>query len=172
MFSLKDSILILENTPSVLESLCGTLPATWIHQNEGPDTWSVYDIIGHLIQGEKTDWIPRLEIILSDQPDKRFVPFDRFAQLQENRSRPILELLAKFKALRSQNIDILRSKNLQDTDLDREGIHPDFGPVSCRQLIATWTVHDVNHIAQICRVIGTQYKDVVGPWKAYLGILK
>jgi hypothetical protein len=148
------------------------ISAGWTTPNEGEATWSVYDIVGHLIHGEKTDWIPRAEIILSEKPDKTFEPFDRFAQFETGPAKSLQELLDEFKSLRARSLSTLRSKNIQASDLSATGIHPAFGTVHLSQLLATWVVHDLNHIAQIARVMAFQYKEAVGPWKAYLGILK
>ncbi len=148
------------------------LSEEWIQNNEGAETWSPYNIVGHLIHGEKTDWIPRAVIILSPNADKSFEPFDRFAQFRESEGKTLKQLLDEFKILRKQNIQHLRSMEITEADLEKVGKHPAFGAVTLKQLIATWMVHDLNHISQICRVMAKQYKDEVGPWSAYLGILK
>jgi hypothetical protein len=171
-FNLEKSIEILERTPPVLERMLSGVSHSWTSTNEGPDTWSVYDVIGHLIHGELTDWMPRAEIILAGNDKERFKSFDRFAQFQESMGKSLQELLNEFAVLRKKNIGALRSKNITVRDLERKGIHPDFGEVTLAQLLATWVVHDLNHIAQICRVMAKQYNHDVGPWKAYLGILK
>ena len=173
MFSIKKSIDILERTPFVVEEMLSGLDDEWILVNEGGETWSAYDILGHLIHGEKTDWIARLQKVLSDSLDeKKFTPFDRFAQFNANKGKSLQQLLGEFKNLRAKNIIILQDKNIQDKDFGRTGFHPDFGNVTLRNLIATWVVHDLNHLAQIARVMAYQYKDDVGPWKKYLRILK
>ena len=171
-FNLHKTIEILERTPVVIESMLSGLNEGWIMNNEGPDTWSPYDVIGHLIYGEKTDWIPRTKIILSDNNNKNFVPFDRFAQLTEKKKKTITELLDEFKKLRKENLDYLRSLQVDDATLNKTGIHPAFGEVSLQQMLATWTVHDLNHIAQIARVMAKQYKEAVGPWVEYLRVLQ
>jgi hypothetical protein len=171
-FDLNKSLEILERTPLVLEAMLSGLSEEWIRSNEGPETWSPYDVIGHLIYGEKTDWIPRMEIILSQKADRSFQPFDRFAQLAENTNKTLTQLLEDFKTLRKQNIEQLRSKNLTQDDFALTGKHPAFGEVTLAQLLSTWAVHDLNHISQISRVMAKQYKDEVGPWFEYLGILK
>ncbi len=171
-FDLNKSIEILERTPAVITDMLQGLSEEWIGQNEGPDTWSPYDIVGHLIHGEKTDWITRMNIILSDAPDKKFQPFDRFAQTRDSEGKTLLQLLDVFRSLREQNLQALRSCNLSSEDLAKQGIHPAFGPVSLSQLLATWVVHDLNHIAQIARVMAVQYSPAVGPWVAYLRILQ
>ncbi|MEP7228705.1 MAG: DinB family protein [Ginsengibacter sp.] len=170
--SLEKSIEILERTPDVLNTLLKDISAEWTLNNEGGDTWSVYDIVGHLIYGEKTDWIPRAEIILSENNDKKFEPYDRFAQFKESKGKSLQQLLDDFVKLRSKNMEQLLSKRLTNKDLEKRGIHPAFGKVTLSQLLATWAVHDLNHISQIARVMAKQYKEAVGPWVEYLGILK
>ncbi len=171
-FSPTKSIEILERTPAVITGMLGGISEAWITQNEGPGTWSPYDIVGHLIHGEKTDWIPRMQVILSDSPDKKFQPFDRFAQFTNSKGKTLAHLLDTFHLLREENIRVLRSLNLTDEDLSKQGIHPAFGAVTLSQLLATWTVHDLNHIAQLARVMAVQYRPAVGPWVAYLRILQ
>ncbi|UEG51277.1 DinB family protein [Ferruginibacter lapsinanis] len=171
-FSLSKSIEILERTPEVLITMVQHISTDWTSNNEGAETWSVYDIIGHLIHGEKTDWIPRMEIILSDKTDKTFEPFDRFAQFEESKGKSLSQLLEEFKKLRSTNIDQLRSKKITEENSNKKGIHPAFGEITLSQLLATWVVHDLNHIAQISRVMAKQYKAEVGPWVQYLKILQ
>jgi len=171
-FSLTKSIEILERTPRVLEAMLTDLSQGWIINNEGPETWSPYDVLGHLIHGEKTDWVPRMEIILSQKGDCAFVPFDRFAQFEESKGKTMNQLLDEFKTLRKINVEKLRSKNLSEIDLTLEGKHPAFGAVTLHQLLSTWVVHDLNHISQIARVMAKQYTTDVGPWYEYLGILK
>lgn len=170
-FSIEKSMEILEHTPWVLQSMLQHLSPEWTSANEGAGTWSVYDIIGHLIHGEKTDWMQRTLIILSDKPDKNFEPFDRFAQMQQSNTAPLPQLLEEFSQLRKMNIEKLKEQNIGAGDLEKKGIHPAFAEVTLSQLLATWTVHDLNHIAQISRVIAKQYKEAVGPWTAYLKIL-
>jgi len=171
-FTIEKSIEILERTSGVLNAMLHNISADWTSNNEGEETWSVYDIIGHLIQGEKTDWIPRAAIILSEKADRTFEPFDRFAQFEESKNKSLTQLLDEFKILREKNIEVLRSKKISENDLQETGIHPAFGTVSLSQLLSTWVVHDLNHIAQIARVMAYQYKEAVGPWIAYLGILQ
>jgi uncharacterized damage-inducible protein DinB len=171
-FSLPKSIEILERTPDVLITMLQNISPDWSSNNEGGETWSVYDIVGHLIHAEKTDWIARMEIILSDKPGKTFEPFDRFAQFENSKGKSLSQLLDEFKSLRKMNIEHLRSKNLTNKKKEEKGIHPSLGEVTLSQLLATWTVHDLNHIAQISRVMAKQYKAEVGPWKAYLRILQ
>lgn len=170
-FDLHKSIEVLERTPSVIENMLKGLSEEWTHRNEGPDTWSAYDIVGHLVHGEKTDWLIRAEIILSDNKNKKFTPFDRFAQYKESKGKSMEMLLDEFKTLRKKNIIKLRLKGIDNADLLKRGIHPDFGNVTLKQLLSTWVVHDLNHIAQIARVMAKQYKAEVGPWVEYLPIL-
>jgi hypothetical protein len=171
-FSLSQSLNILERTPSVIKALLANLTDEWIYRNEGENTWSPFDILGHLIHGEITDWIPRVEILIDEDPDKRFKPFDRFAQFEESRGKTINDLLEEFTVLREKNLKKLNSYNITTSLLIKEGIHPDFGIVTLEQLLSTWVVHDLEHIAQICRVMAKQYKGQVGPWTSYLPILR
>lgn len=171
-FSLDKSLEILERTPIVIDTLLRGLSDEWTKNNEGPETWSPFDVVGHLIHGEKTDWIPRMEIILSNREDKTFEPFDMHAHFRESEGKSLEQLLDEFKTLRAQSIQRLRSEHLTERDLSKKGIHPEFGEVSLREMLATWTTHDLNHIAQISRVMSKQYQAEVGPWKKYLEILK
>ena len=172
LFELDKSKEILENTPIVLETLLNGLSREWIENNEGENTWNPYTIVGHLIFGEKTDWMVRVKIILSESENKRFEPFDRFAQLNEDQNRPLINLIKEFKVLREENLNELALLNIVPKDFDKVGIHPEFGKVTLKRLISTWAVHDLGHIAQIARVMAKQYKEEVGPWINYLGILK
>jgi hypothetical protein len=169
-YNIQDAINILSRTPEILNVMLKGLPAELISANEGEDSWSAYDIVGHLIHGEKTDWIPRAQIILSDRPDKSFEPFDRFAQFEESKGKSLDDILKEFKLLRESNL--LQLAEINSSDLNKTGIHPAFGEVSLSQLLSTWVVHDLNHLSQIARVLAHQYKEEVGPWTAYLGILK
>lgn len=171
-FNLEESLKLLERTPSILETLLADLSEEWILSNEGVDTFSPFDVVGHLVHGEKTDWLTRAEIILSSSENKNFQPYDRFAQYEESKDKTIYELLSEFKVLRIKNVASIRAKKLTEEDLNKTGIHPKFGEVTLKQLISTWTIHDLAHIAQICRVMANQYTDEVGPWKEYLNILK
>jgi hypothetical protein len=172
VFNLEKSVQVLERTPAVLEAILYALDDDWVYKNEGEQTWSPYDIIGHLIHGEKTDWIPRMEIILGQQAGSVFEPFDRFAQFENSKGKTMQQLLDEFRQLRKQNLEILHAKNLHDRHLQLIGRHPALGEATLAQLIATWVVHDLNHLAQIARVMAKQYTHEVGPWHAYLGILK
>lgn len=171
-FNLQKSIEILSKTPKTLSTLLHDLSDEWLLANEGENTWSPYDIVGHLIHGEKTDWIVRAKIILSDTKNKTFESFDRFAQKQESNQKTIHELLAAFSKLRTQNLETLAQLQITENDLLKKGMHPELGEVNLKQLLSTWTAHDLGHIAQIARVMAKQYSNEVGPWKAYLGILK
>ena len=170
-YKLTESIEILSRTPRLLENLLLHLPMEWIMNNEGENTFSPFDVVGHLLHGEKADWVPRMEIILSDKPDKTFEPYDRFAQFRDSEGKTLNQLLTEFKILRAHNLEILKSKNLKENDLLKTGMHPSFGAVTLQQLLSTWTVHDLSHIAQITRVMCKQYKEEVGPWINYLPIL-
>ena len=170
-YDLQKATEILSRTPQVLETLLSGLSDEWIFQNEGEETWSPFDVMGHLIHGEITDWIERMEIILSDHEDKKFTPFDRFAQFEESKGKNIAQLLAEFKTLRQRNLTILHSKTIDETTLNKKGEHPVFGDVTLENLLATWVAHDLGHIAQIARVMAKQYKEEVGPWEAFLPIL-
>jgi hypothetical protein len=156
----------------VLRHLLEDLPERWISGTEGPNTWSPFDIVGHLIHGERTDWIPRTEILLTHGESLAFTPFDRFAQFEASRGKTLGELLDAFAEARAMSLHRLRSLALTGDDLDRRGLHPELGPVSLRELLATWVVHDLSHIAQIARVMGRQYTEAVGPWLEYLPMLK
>ncbi len=169
-FSIDKALEVLRQTPTTLSNFLENLSDDWIYVNEGPETWSAYDIIGHLIHGEKTDWIPRLNKILKET-NKNFESFDRFAQFENSKGKSLLTLLTEFNNLRIQNLEYLISLNLTDSDLEQRGIHPEFGQVSAKQLLATWVTHDLGHIAQIARVLAKQYKNEVGPWTAYISIL-
>ncbi len=171
-FTLEKSIEILERTPRVLNTMLQNISAEWTSNNEGGETWSVYDIIGHLIHGEKTDWIPRAEIILSENTNQKFEPFNRFAQFEESKGKSLAQLSYEFKILRENNIRHLRSRQLTDKQMELKGVHPAFGEVTLAQLLSAWVVHDLNHIAQISRVMAKQYQAEVGPWIAYLKILQ
>jgi hypothetical protein len=171
-FTIDKSIQILERTPDVLIALLDGLAGEWTSQNEGPDTWSAYDIVGHFIHGENTDWIPRTQIILSSNEDKSFESFDRFAQFENSKGKSLHELLVEFKTLRRKNLLILKSLMIDEENLNATGIHPEFGEVTLHQHLATWVVHDLNHIYQISRVMAKHYAADVGPWTEYLKILR
>lgn len=170
-FNLQQALPILERTPTVVATLLKGLPQDWIYSNEGGETWSPYDVVGHYIHGEKTDWIPRMNIILSNEANKQFVPFDRFAQFKDSEGKTLDQLLDEFAKLRAENISKLKAVMPDDELLQKKGIHPAFGEVTLEQLLSSWVVHDLGHISQIVRAMAKQYKDAVGPWTAYMGIL-
>lgn len=170
-FQIDKSIEILSRTPLVLESLLVGLSNEWILTNEGENTWSPYNVVGHLVHGEKTDWITRVKIVISDTGNKTFTPFDRFAQMKSDQSIPIAELLQEFKILRRKNLNELKTFQINNSTLNMTAMHPSLGVVNLKQLLSTWVAHDLGHIAQITRVMAKQYKSEVGPWKNYLGIL-
>jgi len=170
-YQLEKAMEILERTPGVLRTLLSDLSGEWITGNEGKDTWSPYDILGHLIHGERTDWITRIKIILSDGPEKLFPRFDRFAQFRESDGKSLQQLLDEFEQLRAENLRTFRSLKLTAHDLPKEGMHPTFGKVTLSQLLSTWVVHDLNHLAQIERVMAKQYMEAVGPWVEFLPVL-
>ena len=169
LFNIKESLKILERTPGILENLLTGLDEEWIFSNEGKDTWSPYDVIGHLIHGEKTDWIPRMKIILNEK-NKQFIPFDRFAQFENSKGKTMTELLGEFKRLRTENLRLLGEISFTEEMLNRKGIHPEFGEVTLRQLLATWVVHDLGHLCQVSRVMAKQYGEEIGPWVKYFSI--
>jgi uncharacterized damage-inducible protein DinB len=170
-FSVDDAVPILRSTPGVLRAWLSDLPPSWTTADEGADTWSAFDIVGHLIHGERTDWIPRAELLLAYGESRPFTPFDRFAQLQDSRGKSLSELLDTFAQLRWTNVARLESLQLKPADLVRRGRHPELGPVTLGQLIATWVAHDLNHLGQVARVMGRQYTEAVGPWLEYLPLL-
>ena len=170
-FDLVNSIAVLERTPRVVEALLSGIPDAWTTGNEGADTWSPFDNVGHLIDCELTDWMTRLHIILNQGANRRFEPFDRFRHVDRNKGRTLSELLAEFRQLREQSLSDLRGLNLTAAQLLLTGEHPEFGTVTLEQLLATWVAHDLGHIAQITRVMAKQYRDAVGPWEAYLPVL-
>ena len=170
-YAIDKALPILEKTPALLKLWLQGLSDEWIVNNEGGDTWSVYDVVGHLIHGERTDWIARIRKTLSDT-DKEFVPFDRFAQFNESKGKTLDQLLDEFATIRKQNLEEFRSLNISEQVLSKTGIHPSFGTVTLRQLLSTWVAHDLSHIAQIARVMAKQYKEEVGPWVEYLSIMK
>jgi hypothetical protein len=181
-FSLAEAIAVLTRTPEALDALLRGLPDIWVRGNEGRtkdrrsndenDTWSPFDIVGHLIVGERTDWMPRARIILEHGERRPFDPFDRLAQLKASQGKSLEQLLDEFARLRGENLAALQALNLQPEELVRRGRHPELGVVTLSQLLATWAVHDLTHVHQISRVMAHQYRDAVGPWSAYLGVLR
>ncbi len=170
--NLQQTIALLTRTPAVLNVLLRDLPETWTHRNEGEDTWSAFDVVGHLIHGERTDWMPRARTVLQFGESQAFEPFDRSAQIQESRGKSLGQLLDEFARLRAKNLTELRGLNLRQQDLDQRGRHPALGAVTLSELLATWATHDLTHLHQISRVMAHQYRDAVGPWSAYLGVLQ
>ena len=170
-FQLDQAKEILGRTPVTLSSLLRDVPETWAHSNEGPDTWSPFDVVGHLIHAEETDWIPRARIILEQGERGTFEPFDRFAMVEKFRGKSLGELLERFERLREHSLQELESMHVTPELLDKRGTHPEFGPVTLGQLLSTWVVHDLGHVGQIVRVMAKQYGEAVGPWKAYLPVL-
>lgn len=171
-FDLAEGVAVLSRTPGVLRAWLLDLPESWVRADEGPDTWSPFDIVGHLIDGEETDWIPRARIILAQGADRRFVPFDRFRHLSEGAGATLAGRLDRFAALRSENVETLRGWALTPEQLMLTGEHPEFGSVTLAQLLATWVAHDLDHLMQIARVMGKRYTRAAGPWRAYLRVLR
>lgn len=169
--NLQHTIALLTRTPAALNALLRDLPEAWIARNEGENTWSAFDVVGHLIHGERTDWMPRARMILQFGNLREFEPFDRWAQARESQGKSLGDLLDEFARLRSENLNELRALNLQEEDLARAGRHPALGAVTLSQLLATWAAHDLTHLHQISRIMAYQYRDTVGPWSAYLGVL-
>ncbi len=170
-FDLNKGIAILERTPVILEAFLKDLSEEWTLSNEGGDSWSPFDVVGHLIHGEKTDWIQRMKIILGEGPGKTFAPFDRFAQFESSKGKSMNELLDEFKERRAENLAILKMMKLSEDKFILKAIHPGLGEVSMKQLLSAWVAHDLGHIAQISRVMAKQYKEEVGPWNEYLTVM-
>ena len=171
-FDLSKSFTILERTPEVLKTLLKDLPEDWTSANEGGQSWSPFIIVGHLLHGEKTDWLTRTKIILSDAEDKIFAPFDRLAQIKDNRGRKMGELLDEFAQRRRANLEEIKKLNITEEMLDKTGRHPALGEVSLGNLLTTWMTHDLNHLYQITRVLAKQFKEETRPWVEYLRILR
>jgi hypothetical protein len=170
-FAIDEATAILARTPRALDALLRGLPVPWTLAHEGGETWSPFDVIGHLIHGEHVDWLPRAKIILAHGDARAFDRFDRLAQFTASAGRTLPDLLDEFTRLREANLRELASLNLTAADLDRVGRHPELGAVTLRQLLATWVAHDLDHVVQISRVLARQYSDAVGPWRAYLRII-
>jgi hypothetical protein len=171
-FSMAEAVALLTRTPATLNALLRGLPETWTHRNEGPDSWSAFDIVGHLIFADRTDWMPRLRTILAHGETRPFEPFDRFAQMKESEGKSLEQLLDDFAQMRDESLAALQALDLQSADLARRGRHPALGSVTLSELLATWAVHDLTHLHQLSRVMAYQYRDAVGPWSAFLGVLK
>lgn len=170
-FTIAEGTAILARTPAALDALLRGLPEGWIAAHEGGTTWSPFDVVGHLIHGEHTDWIPRAKIIIEHGEARAFEPFDRLAQNDASKGRSLDNLLDEFAEVRRASLRELESLHLTPADLERRGRHPELGVVTLGQLLATWVAHDLDHVMQISRVMGRQYTDAVGPWKAYLKIV-
>jgi hypothetical protein len=170
--NLEDTISLLTRTPAALNVLLRDLPEMWTLRNEGENTWSAFDVVGHLIHGERTDWMPRARIILKFGEAQAFESFDRLGQVRESQGKSLPQLLNEFARLRSDNLNELRALNLRQEHLDLRGRHPALGIVTLSELLATWAVHDLTHLHQISRVMAHQYRQAVGPWSAYLGVLQ
>jgi uncharacterized damage-inducible protein DinB len=171
-YTLNDAALLLARTPSVVRAMLADLPADWSASTEGPGTWSPFDVVGHLIHAERTDWIPRVEHLLEHGESRPFPPFDREAMFEASRGASLNQLLTTFEQLRAESLARLAELGVSESDLGRRGTHPEFGSVTLRQHLATWVVHDFTHIGQVARVLAKQYGDAVGPWRAYLSILR
>jgi hypothetical protein len=171
-FQLEQTVEILSQTPETLQSLLGNLSEDWTMKNDDSEKWSPFVVVGHLIHGEETDWVPRAEIILAQKENRTFEPFDRFAQFEISKGKTLSELLQMFAKMRGENLETLKSWDLTDEHLNLKGVHPELGEVTLEQLLATWAVHDLTHIRQIVSVMAKQYSDSVGAWKAYLSILQ
>ena len=172
MFDVGEGCAMLERTPAIARVWLAGLPQPWVRADEGPETWSAFDIVGHLIDGEETDWIPRARIILAQGADRRFVPFNRFRHKQAAAGKSLGDLLDRFATLRAENVATLRGWALPPAQLGLTGVHPEFGEVTLSQLLATWVAHDLDHLMQIARVMGKRYTAAVGPWTAYLRVVR
>jgi DinB superfamily len=170
--NLQQTISLLTHTPAALNALLRDLPELWTHRNEGEKTWSVFDIVGHLIHAERTDWMSRARTVLQFGETQSFEPFDRDGHAREVQGKSLGQLLDEFSRLRTENLGELRALNLRQEDLDRRGRHPSLGVVTLAQLFATWAVHDLTHLHQVSRVMAHQYQQAVGPWSRYLGVLQ
>lgn len=170
-FNLQDTIALLSRTPAALNALLRDLPEAWTLRNEGGDSWTAYDVVGHLIHGERTDWMPRAKRILESGESRAFDPFDRLAQQRDSQGKSLARLLDEFARLRGENLDALRALNLQPAEFERRGRHPALGVVTLSQLLATWAAHDLTHLHQLSRIMARQYRDAVGPWEKYLGVM-
>jgi hypothetical protein len=169
--NLQHTTALLTRTPAALNALLRDLPEEWTHRNEGESTWSPFDIVGHLIHGERTDWMPRAKTILEFGETRAFEPFNREGFARESENTSLTQLLDEFARLRSESLDELRALNLRTEDLERRGRHPALGVVTLSELLATWAAHDLTHLHQISRVMAHQYREVVGPWSKFLGVL-
>ncbi len=169
---LENTIALLSRTPAALNALLRDLPGSWTLHNEGEQTWTVFDVIGHLVHGERTDWIPRVTRILEFGESRAFEPFDRFAQNRESQGKSLPQLLDEFAELRAKNLEVLRELRLKPEDMSRRGKHPSLGAVTMGELLSTWAAHDMTHLHQISRILAHQERKSVGPWEKFLGVLK
>jgi hypothetical protein len=169
---LEQTTALLARTPAALDAILRDLPEAWTLRNEGENSWSAFDIVGHLIHGERTDWMPRVKMVLEFGESQTFRPFDRWGQLRESQGKSLDRLLDEFARLRAENLDQLRGLNLRREDFERRGRHPALGVVSLSELLASWAIHDLTHLHQLSRVLAHQYRDAVGPWSTYLGVLQ
>jgi hypothetical protein len=172
MTDLQNTIALLERTPATLDALLRELPEAWTHRNEGGETWTAFDVVGHLVHADRTDWIPRARRIVESGESRAFDPFDREGQVRESEGKSLEQLLDEFARVRAHALDDLRALHLGAGDLDRRGLHPSLGNVTLGQLLATWAVHDLTHLHQLSRILAHQYRGKVGPWNAYLGVLQ
>jgi hypothetical protein len=169
--NLEHTIAVLSRTPSTMNAMLRDLPEEWTHRNEGDGTFSAFDVIGHLIHGDRTDWIPRARIILEHGDTKPFEKFDRLAQVRESKGKSLSQLLDEFARVRAEKLGELRALDLKPQDFERRGQHPALGIVTFSQLLATWAAHDLTHLHQVSRVMAHQYRELVGPWTKYLGVM-
>lgn len=168
---LSNTVALLTRTPAVLDALLRQLPDVWTHNHEGEKTWSAFEVVGHLVHAERADWMPRLRLILGSWEAREFEPFDRMGHVREVQGKSLGDLLDEFARVRSDNLTHLRGLKLSEDDLDRRGLHPALGSVTLSQLLATWAAHDLTHLHQISRIMAHQYREAVGPWSQYLGVL-
>jgi hypothetical protein len=171
-FDLNSALEVLERTPKTLDALLRDLPENWSRATEGPDTWSAFDVMGHLIHAEEADWIPRARLILEHGPSRAFERFDRFAQFAASRGKTLNQLLDEFAAARGKSLAELAALKVTPDLWAKEGLHPDLGAVTLGQLLSTWVAHDLDHLVQISRVLAKSYTEAVGPWRQYLRVLK
>lgn len=169
---MNETISLLTRTPAVLDALLRGLPEIWTQRNEGPDTWSAYDVVGHLIHGEQTDWIPRTKRILESGESKPFDKFDRLAQFRDSAGKSLPQLLDEFAAARADSLRQLEAQHLKPEDLERRGMHPALGVVTLGNLLSTWAAHDLTHLHQISRIMAHQYREAVGPWTRFMGVMQ
>jgi hypothetical protein len=170
--NLNDTISLLTRTPAALDALLRDLPETWTLRNEGDNTWSAFDVVGHLIDGERVNWMPRVKMVLQSGETRTFETFDRWGHIRESQGKSLGQLLDEFALLRAANLQELRALNLRQEDLARRGQHPAFGEVTLSELLSTWATHDLTHLHQISRIMAYQYRNTVGPWSRYLGVLQ